>query len=118
MTEQNAAVPLSRGVKPEVVAAYTTLYRAIVPAIANAPDTAAAAKAAKTLLLQWKDSTNKNYVVASTGVYDDKSADNFVHAFVGSVYTPWFRYFVRYDPQLYLQQLHCSVLALNGSKDI
>lgn len=32
--------------------------------------------------------------------------------------TKWFRYFISFDPQPYLQRLHCKVLALNGSKDV
>ena len=118
MTEQSTAVLLSRGMQQEAVSAYAALYQTIIPAIVRSPDKAAAEKEAKAVLLQWKDSTNKKYVAATTGVYDDKSADNFVHAFVGTVYAPWFRYFIQFDPQPYLQQLHCSVLALNGSKDI
>jgi len=32
--------------------------------------------------------------------------------------TPWFRYFLSYDPATSLRQLKCAVLALDGSKDL
>jgi pimeloyl-ACP methyl ester carboxylesterase len=32
--------------------------------------------------------------------------------------TPWFRYFLRYDPGPTLRKLHCPVLAMNGELDL
>jgi fermentation-respiration switch protein FrsA (DUF1100 family) len=32
--------------------------------------------------------------------------------------TPWFRYFLSYDPATSLRQVKCPVLAINGSKDL
>jgi dipeptidyl aminopeptidase/acylaminoacyl peptidase len=32
--------------------------------------------------------------------------------------TPWFRYFIEYDPATSLKDVKCSVLALNGEKDL
>ncbi len=34
------------------------------------------------------------------------------------VLSPWFRYFLTYDPRPALQQVKCPVLALNGEKDL
>jgi len=31
---------------------------------------------------------------------------------------PWFRYFINFNPVIYLQKVKCPVLALNGSKDV
>ena len=42
-------------------------------------------------------------------------------ALIQSVYqviTPWFRYFIAYDPSAALKKISCPVLALNGSKDL
>jgi len=118
MEEQNAAVLASRGMKQEPIKAYLNLYRTIIPAIVNAPDIAGAEKNARAVFLPWKDSTNKGYALVTTGAYNDSTANRFIKAFVGSIYTPWFRYFIRFDPQPYLSRLHCRVLALNGGKDI
>lgn len=32
--------------------------------------------------------------------------------------TPWYRFFVRYDPARYLKDVRCPVLAINGDKDV
>lgn len=32
--------------------------------------------------------------------------------------SPWYRYFVNYDPKATLQQVDCPILALNGGKDL
>ena len=32
--------------------------------------------------------------------------------------TPWYRFFVRYDPAKYLKAVQCPVLAINGDKDV
>jgi pimeloyl-ACP methyl ester carboxylesterase len=37
---------------------------------------------------------------------------------VKSTVTPWFRYFISYDPAPALEKVKCPVLALNGSKDL
>ncbi|MCF8370352.1 MAG: alpha/beta hydrolase [Bacteroidales bacterium] len=37
---------------------------------------------------------------------------------IRQVLSPWFREFLKIDPAPYLQQVHCPVLAINGSKDL
>jgi hypothetical protein len=37
---------------------------------------------------------------------------------VQSLSSPWFRFFLSYDPATALRQVKCPVLALNGSKDV
>jgi len=37
---------------------------------------------------------------------------------IAALKSPWFKYFIAYNPQPYLQKLNCKVLALNGSKDV
>lgn len=118
MEGQTAAILASRGITKEAIAAFTSLYGTMVPAIVTAPDRAMAEKNAREVFLRWKDSTNKGYALVTTGVYNDSTAHQFVRLFVGQVYSPWFRYFIQFDPTPYLEQLHCRVLALNGGKDI
>lgn len=42
----------------------------------------------------------------------------FYISLVGGLGSPWFRYFLQFDPTPYLRNTHCPILALNGSKDI
>lgn len=44
---------------------------------------------------------------------DKKSHDNFVKR----ITSPWFRYFIRHNPKLALEKIHCPVLAINGNLD-
>jgi pimeloyl-ACP methyl ester carboxylesterase len=47
-----------------------------------------------------------------------KIPDAQVGAQIEQINSPWFRYFVNYDPAIALRQLKCPVLALNGEKDV
>jgi hypothetical protein len=42
---------------------------------------------------------------------------NEIPTLTNTMLTPWFRYFIRFNPESYLKQLNCPVLAINGSKD-
>jgi len=46
------------------------------------------------------------------------SSSAYYTAISRSIFTPWFRYFLAYDPGPYWQKVTCPVLALNGSEDI
>lgn len=37
---------------------------------------------------------------------------------INAINTPWFKYFLTYDPQPTLSKVKCPVLALNGLKDV
>ena len=37
---------------------------------------------------------------------------------VQQIRSPWFRYFIEYDPEAALRKVTCPVLAINGEKDI
>jgi len=45
-------------------------------------------------------------------------ASDEVKEMVDALLTPWMRYFLTYDPAVALREVHCPVLALNGSKDL
>lgn len=48
--------------------------------------------------------------------YADQAA--FVAEETTGILTPWFRYFINFDPAVYLTQVKCPVLAVNGSLDL
>jgi uncharacterized protein len=47
-----------------------------------------------------------------------KQFETIVDSQIKMLLTPWFRYFISYDPKPALRQLTCPVLALNGEKDL
>lgn len=46
------------------------------------------------------------------------NSDSLFQAQIKQLLSPWFRYFLFYDPQLALRKVKCPVLALNGEKDL
>ena len=44
--------------------------------------------------------------------------DSLTDRVVRSLFTPWMKFFVSYDPRPTLERVRCPVLALNGSKDL
>ncbi len=53
---------------------------------------------------------------------DEKAAadtmEDFVKQQAGPLLSPWFRYFIKYDPKTALEKVKCPVLAINGEKDL
>ena len=117
MEEQNEAVLVKAGLPAEYRAPYLSLYVSILKTIV-ASDSSTAADKVKTVVNSWIESTPKNIVTATTGIRDETSKENFIRQFVGQVGTPWYRYFLSYDPAINLGKITASVLALNGSEDI
>jgi uncharacterized protein len=44
--------------------------------------------------------------------------DNYINSTVDQLATPWFKYFMKYDPASSLVKVRCPVLAINGEKDL
>lgn len=55
---------------------------------------------------------------AQQGITDEASFDRIVQMQVQQVNSPWFRYFLTYDPAPTLEQVTVPVLAINGEKDL
>lgn len=49
---------------------------------------------------------------------DVGSEEMFIEGQLKTLLNPWFRYFVKYDPYSTLKEVKCSVLAINGEKDL
>jgi len=57
-------------------------------------------------------------VRAQAGITDDATFDGAVAAQVQSVNTPWFRYFLTYEPAATIERVTVPVLAINGENDL
>ncbi len=55
---------------------------------------------------------------AQAGITDEASFDRVVQMQVQQVNSPWFRYFLTYDPAPVIEQVTVPVLAINGEKDL
>jgi hypothetical protein len=46
------------------------------------------------------------------------SVDEYIKSTLKQITSPWFQYFLKYDPQTALTKVKCPVLAINGEKDL
>jgi hypothetical protein len=117
MGEQNAAILSSTGIDETTIKQYVPVYKQIITAIVQAKDSATAAKEALIKINAWAATTDPK-ILEILGVPDEAARQKYIHSLIPTVYSPWFRYFMSFDPQPYLKKIKCKVLALNGSKDI
>jgi pimeloyl-ACP methyl ester carboxylesterase len=71
---------------------------------------------AKTLLLEFSKRTYED--IPDHVIPRGMTKDQFISAQIEMFSSPWFKYFLTYDPQSNLQKVKCPVLALNGDKDV
>jgi pimeloyl-ACP methyl ester carboxylesterase len=109
---QGVLVSKSMGVSDSAIAEATKLQRQVLDIARSAKDTAQAAPELRALL---------KGALAEMSAEDRKALEfneESVEAQVMTVLSPWFRYFLGYDPQPALRSLKVPVLAINGSKDV
>ncbi|HTL95074.1 MAG TPA: alpha/beta fold hydrolase [Gemmatimonadaceae bacterium] len=106
---QGRAIAVAMGASEDVAATGTKNQRVLLEAVAQSSDSVdAAARLAKA-----KDSI-------LTAVPSDRraAAEAQIDQGTTQLLSPWFRYFVRYDPRPALRRVHVPVLALGGSLDL
>ncbi len=118
MEDQNVAIMVSSGIPKQAAESYRLLFRKIIPVIVHAKTVENAKSKLNKTVDDWKNITSKNDVLVTTGIRDKTSQNLFVNSFAESLSSPWYKYFLQFDPQPYLQKLSCKVLALNGEKDL
>lgn len=118
MTHQNEAILQTAGVPKQFIGSYLALYKPLAIALTSSTSESAAKAAANHIVNDWLKKTPKEAVFSTTGIRDKKSQEAFIGAFQKGIGTPWFTYFLRYDPAAYVKKISASVLALNGSRDL
>ncbi|HEY2727832.1 MAG TPA: alpha/beta fold hydrolase, partial [Parafilimonas sp.] len=118
MTEQNAAVLRSTGVPDAAVENFKPVYKQVITAIINAPDSAAARLNTLQIVNDWYAKTD-TATLHVLGFDAPDSKEQYSKNMAAVFSSAWFRYFIQFDPQPYLSNLkNVKVLALNGSRDI
>jgi uncharacterized protein len=117
MLQQNEALYTGAGLPKQYVDAYLVLYKALVTTITNISSKEEARTQATKFVTDWVNSTPKEIVLATTGISDEASKQKFVDGFL-QFSSPWFTYFMHYDPDPVLRKITSKVLALNGEKDV
>ncbi len=109
---QSQLVAKAEGAADTTLAKSAVVQRALLNLAMSEPDTAVAAAKLRPLLKQAMTQLSPNDSQALS------SSDQAVEQQVKQVLTPWFRYFLTYDPRPALRQLKVPVLAVVGSKDV
>ena len=117
MTEQNLAIFQKQGISGISLSAYGKLFKNICLSIVHSSDNISAVDHATKVLKDWLDHTDSS-ICAELNLTGKDEQINYVNSMVKEIMTPWYKYFLSYNPQPALQQLKCKVLAVNGDKDI
>lgn len=117
MVEQNTAIFRAAGISQKAIDSYIPVYKKLAQALVNATDSAAALKAGTDYLNQWVAGAD-TAILRELGMEKETDRNNMAKAMAQAYSRTWFKYFLAFDPQPYLQKLTGKVLALNGDKDI
>lgn len=116
--QQVVDVTLAAGASKKSMEAYRPLYRELMRISLAEKDTVAAKEKAMAAFSEWKKDKSKKLVKQTTGVTDENSQLEYISGTLRPLRSPWFDYFLRFDPAIYLEKTKCPVLALNGEKDV
>lgn len=118
MAEQNAAIFRSVNISQRAIDTYIPLYKKMMASIAKAPDSSIALNEIKKYLEAWGFVTDTS-VLKELNMPEREKYNLIAASLVQTAYTPWFKYFLSFDPAPYLKKIKKrKILALNGSKDI
>jgi len=118
MSDQNEAFLLKGGLSKSYVDQYLRLYDSLLTGIIHSSSLEDARQKAGKLVDDWRTVTPAEAVKATTGITDTATRQRFINAFAPVVYSPWFRYFLSYDPDTVLPGISAKILALDGDQDI
>lgn len=117
MALQNEAYYLSLGVSKNLADAAKTIVSYEMQAVVDSPDSTRQQEQLWNSFSTWKKNADPA-ILNSLGLNNDSSARIFLQNNLAAMNKPWFAYFIQADPGSFIRQMHCKVLALNGSKDI
>ncbi len=117
MAEQNAAIAKSGGMGEDAVKEIKPLFTKVVLAILDAPDSITAITNVTKITEDWAATKSKE-LLTELEFENAEKRKNYIVVMVKEFQSPWFRYFIRFNPAEYLEQLRCKVLAINGDKDV
>jgi pimeloyl-ACP methyl ester carboxylesterase len=117
MKEQVEAVAASSGKSPELTKITGQLYSIFTEEINKNEDSTTTHNNIKNKLIVFAQNSD-TATRSAMGFNDLTTIDKNITDGIERFTTPWLKYFLAFNPQPYLEKLHCKVLALNGSKDV
>jgi pimeloyl-ACP methyl ester carboxylesterase len=117
MAEQNYALAKSNNMSEQALKQIRYLFTNVVNAIINSADSTEAMKQTSAITDRWA-TTQPMEVLKEMDFETKEKRDNYAGEMVNAFQSAWFRYFIKFDPTVYLTNLTARVLALNGDRDI
>ena len=114
---QGALIARAAGATDEVIADNQAQQRTIFEVLKSEPDLEKAA-AAITEIVRTSPEEATEEELAQAGVSDPEAREAAVATQVQQLNTPWFRYFLTYEPAEVIEQVTVPVLAINGENDL
>lgn len=108
LLQQNESAQILAGVNPQEMEIRNELLRKFYDVLQHESDEEKAKVAIERIITKHKESMPKE-------IADQIQKE--IPETMSILLSPWFRYFIQCNPQSFLQQVKCPVLAMNGSKD-
>ncbi|GAH54889.1 unnamed protein product, partial [marine sediment metagenome] len=108
---QSELIARAEGVSDEVIAKNLSLQEQMFTIVKQEKDNAVAEKRLRAIL---EDAISE----VELSEKEKEMAEAKAEAQIKSILSPWFRYFLTYDPRPTLMKVKCPVLAINGQKDV
>ncbi len=112
---QNEVALKSSKMKSKDLKSYMVLHRKLLNGIIQNQDTTAFKPVFDSILINWRK--NDATSTLRKQMANNKKNNAILFKRYSSFYSPWWKFFLAYDPKMDLAKVHCPVLALNGSKD-
>ena len=117
MQQQMEAVSISNGASIVDARANGQLMRIVWDEAAKNEDSATTIRYIRIKIDSWSK-TLDTAMLAKFKSQDTAAINNQITQALTALNSRWYRYFISFNPQPYLEKLDCKVLALNGSKDV
>lgn len=118
LTEQNREIFMLSGMSKEYADSYIELYASMLERSKNQSGKDSVRARVTAVVENWLKKTPANIAMATTGISGEDSKGEFINNFTEVLALPWFQYFIGFQPDQYIVDITCPVLALNGSRDI
>jgi pimeloyl-ACP methyl ester carboxylesterase len=109
---QLAMLRKADGARPDAIKDAVDFQKALLSIITTEPDDGVAAKKINTMMAERKAKMNEQQQA------EFKELESAVRTQLPLLLSPWYRYFLSYDPRPTLEKVRVPVLALNGESDL
>jgi uncharacterized protein len=117
MQQQMEAVSLSEGSSPAEAKAGGQLMHIVWEEAVKNEDSATTVKNIRMKIDTWSKTLDTG-TLAKIKKNNTSAINSQIAQAMSLLNGKWYKYFISFNPQPYLQKLNCKVLALNGSKDV